>query len=218
LSKQYETTKNKIFFLIKALFFIFLSHYAFAKSELFPAITAVIPLSQIQNFQLYPSSVKKLIKNAYIISQKKLTYLYGSSDPNNGGMDCSGTIYYLLKNAHIPNVPRDANGMFIWTKQQGRLHLINSNAFSVDEFSKLKPGDLLFWSGTYNTHKNKPITHVMIYLGKNVAGKSLMFGSSDGRTYQGKKMRGVSVFDFNLPTDEDRGKFVGYSCIPSLTC
>ncbi|MBV8801865.1 MAG: DUF1175 family protein [Gammaproteobacteria bacterium] len=188
-----------------------------ACAQLLPAVTAIIPISQIKDFQSYPSNVKKLINNAYNLSQKKLTYLYGSSDPANKGMDCSGTIYYLLKSVSITEVPRDANGMFVWAKTKGRLHLTNSNNYSK-EFSELKPGDLLFWSGTYHTHELNSISHVMIYLGKNNNGKPLMFGSSDGRTYQGKKMWGVSVFDFNLPSKNSHAKFIGYSCIPHFTC
>lgn len=58
----------------------------------------------------------------------------------------------------------------------------------------------------------------MIYLGKNSKHEPLMFGSSDGRTYQNHKMWGVSVFDFKLPENGDTAKFIGYSCIPNLTC
>ena len=45
-----------------------------------------------------------------------------------------------------------------------------------------------------------------------------MFGASDGRTYQGEKMWGVSVFDFKLPDGKNGSRFVGYGCIPGLTC
>lgn len=55
------------------------------------------------------------------------------------------------------------------------------------EFSHLQPGDLLFWNGTYNIKRSIDVTHVMIYLGKNNKGELLMIGSSDGRSYQGKK-------------------------------
>ena len=164
-----------------------------------------------------PSSVKSkpfLLE----LSQEKLTYLYGSADPKNKGMDCSGTIYYLLKSANVTNVPRSAEEMFLWAEKKGNLQQVSEKNVDSPSFSHLKPGDLLFWSGTYAIHRNPPITHVMIYLGKNSADQPLMFGSSDGRTYQGKKMWGVSVFDFKLPDGKSRAKFEGYSCIPHLTC
>ena len=63
----------------------------------------------------------------------------------------------------------------------------------------------------------------MIYLGKEKsAGKPIMVGSSDGRTYRGEKQFGVSIFDFKTsPAKEtnDSGKqprFVGYGKIPGL--
>ena len=86
------------------------------------------------------------------------------------------------------------------------------------EFKRLQPGDLLFWEGTYAVKHVPPITHVMLYLGKNHQGQALMVGASDGRTYQGKPMCGVSVFDFKLPRPGSRSRFVAYSCIPGLTC
>lgn len=208
----------RILILILGIFFNCIIHTTFAQEKYLPAITAEIPLSQIDQYQIYPVSVKNLIHNAYLLSQKKLTYLYGSADPANRGMDCSGTIYYLLTNDKVADVPRDSSGMFTWVEQKGNLYRVTSNDFSSKEFDALKPGDLLFWSGTYNIQRENAITHVMIYLGKNKQGQRLMFGASDGRTYQGKKMWGVSVFDFVLPKANEKAKFIGYSCIPQLTC
>lgn len=190
----------------------------YAEHNVQPAITSVVPISQLDHYQNYPIIVKNLINEAHLLTQKKLTYIYNSADPKNGGMDCSGTIYYLLKNAHIDDVPRQSSDMYTWAEQKGKLYQVTSNNLSSTEFSKLRPGDLLFWSGTYAIHRDPPITHVMIYLGKNKNNKPLMFGSSNGRTYLGKKMWGVSVFDFRLPNKNSPSKFVGYSCIPHLTC
>lgn len=205
--------KNFLYKIIVTTCF-FSTQLAFA--NLLPAVTKPIPLNDIASYQQYEPQVKKLIQEAYILSKQQLTYLYGSSDPKNNGMDCSGTVYYLLKKAEVVNPPRSSNEMFKWVEKSGSLYRVKSNNFSSSEFSKLKPGDLLFWSGTYATSQS--ITHVMIYLGKNKEGKPLMFGASDGRAYQGKKMWGVSVFDFNLPDNGTKAKFVGYSCIPDLTC
>ena len=64
----------------------------------------------------------------------------------------------------------------------------------------LRPGDLLFWTGTYSADRDPPVTHTMIYLGKRKRdGKQVMFGASDGRTYDGRKIWGVSVYDFSIP-------------------
>jgi hypothetical protein len=57
----------------------------------------------------------------------------------------------------------------------------------------------------------------MIYLGTHrESGKPVMVGASDGRSYNGKKRRGVSVFDFRLPRPDSKAKFVGYASIPGL--
>ena len=90
------------------------------------------------------------------------------------------------------------------------------------EFADLQPGDLMFWSGTYKTERTVPITHVMLYLGREKeSGKRVMFGSSDGRSYHGVQRWGVSVFDFTMPKSdpanpEKHAKFVGYAHIPAL--
>ncbi len=185
-----------------------------ANDQLQPAVTQPIPVADIVGFADYPPFVKKLIRNATSLSQKNLTYLYGSADPKNKGMDCSGTIYYLLTSNDVKNVPRSADEMYQWVKNIGTLNQVHTNDFNSTEFANLKPGDLLFWSGTYDKGNSNTITHVMLYLGENTKHARLMFGASDGRTYQNKKMWGVSVFDFKLPAKEDTAKFVGYSRIP----
>ena len=94
---------------------------------------------------------------------------------------------------------------------------MHSRYFSSPEFRYLRPGDLLFWTGTYRTYRKPPITHVMLYLGKNKENRPLMFGSTTG-SYRGKEVRGVGVFDFILPRPGDMARFVGYGCIPNYTC
>jgi hypothetical protein len=63
----------------------------------------------------------------------------------------------------------------------------------------------------------------MIYLGKEKdSGKPIMVGASDGRTYQGEKQFGVSVFDFKTAPAREASasgknpRFVGYARIPGL--
>lgn len=204
--------------LFKILLFLFCTNAYSADSALMPAVTETIAFSELIGHEKYPLQVKELIQKALALSNQNLTYLYGSSDPKNKGMDCSGTIYYLLSQEKIAGVPRQANQLYQWAWQQGHLYPVNSHQIDSFEFEKLKPGDLLFWSGTYSVVRDPDISHVMLYLGKNQQHKMLMWGASDGRTYQGKKMWGVSVFDFILPKADAKSRFVGYSCIPSLTC
>lgn len=208
----------RIFSLVGLFIFLSILDVTASENKSIPAITKTIPIMDLTEYPHYPFHVKQLISQAFLLSQKNLTYLYGSSDPKNGGMDCSGTIYYLLKNMTHLNVPREANGMFDWVKKEGKIYYNIHNDFRSDDFNALKPGDLLFWSGTYETQSTRSITHVMMYLGKNKNHEPLMFGASDGRTYKGMKMWGVSVFDFKLPNEKSKAHFVAYGCIPTLTC
>ncbi len=177
-----------------------------------------LSLEQLVNYEKYSPVVKELIAKTYHLEQQNLTYLYGSDNPKKGGMDCSGVISYLLK-SFLPDLKlRQANEIYQWAWQKGKFYAVNSHDFNSFEFEKLQPGDLLFWSGTYEISRDPPITHVMLYLGKNKKGKPLMFGASNGRSYNGNKIYGVSVFDFQLPAPNSSGRFLGYSCIPFLTC
>jgi hypothetical protein len=182
------------------------------------ATTHPIPVSEIVNYSTFQPAVKKLISDATTLSKMNLTYQYGSANPKNKGMDCSGTIYYLLHQSNIKDIPRQSDEQYLWAKKKGKFTSVTSHDMSSRQFSNLKPGDLLFWSGTYNTHRATGISHVMLYLGKNKKGQAIMLGSSDGRQYQHKKMWGVSVFDFYMPSANSKSKFIGYGCIPSLTC
>lgn len=195
-----------------------LQNSARAAENTIHGLPATIAIDQLKNYADYPPNVKTLINAALKLTVLELTYTYGSADPKNGGMDCSGTIYFLLNSLRIPNVPRQADQIYQWAWQKGHFYAVNGFSFNSFEFSQLKPGDLLFWSGTYDVKRDPPITHVMIYLGKNQAGKPLMFGSSNGRTYENISRWGVSVFDFNLPSADSKSRFLGYSCIPDYTC
>lgn len=177
-----------------------------------------ISTHELQQFSSYPPAVKRIIKDALELASGNLKYLYGSADPKAGGMDCSGTLYYLLTHLGVKDVPRSSHLQYKWVQKQGHFYAVNDRTWNPLEFSHLKAGDMLFWSGTYVVEHASDVTHVMIYLGKNKQGQPLMVGASDGRTYKGRKIYGVSVFDFQLPNAGGKSRFLGYSCIPQLTC
>jgi cell wall-associated NlpC family hydrolase len=186
------------------------------------APAATIEAGQIADFSVQPEPVQQLLKAALALTKLNLTYAYGSDDPSRGGMDCSGTIYYLLRSQGLKDVPRDSSEQYIWARQHGQFFAVVSTEADGFEFKDLQPGDLMFWSGTYKTERTVPITHVMMYLGREKAsGKRIMFGSSDGRSYHGIQRWGVSVFDFTMPKanpaiPEKHVSFVGYARIPTL--
>src|SRR5207244_8408970 len=107
----------------------------------------------------------------------------------------------------------------------GNFQAVLAHSDNTFELDALKPGDLLFWSGPYSVDRDPPITHTMIYLGREKAtNHRIMVGASDGRTYKGQSRFGVSVFDFKVTrsvlkkSDEGPGPvFVGYGRIPNLS-
>jgi peptidoglycan DL-endopeptidase CwlO len=179
----------------------------------------------IVGFENYPSKVQQLLTSALELTTRNLDYKYGSADPANGGMDCSGFVYFVLKQNGVESVPRDSSEQYIWLRRAGRFEPVVSQKEDSFEFDNLKPGDLLFWTGTYAIQRDPPITHAMIYLGREKkTGARVMVGASDGRTYQSQQRFGVSVFDFKMPRAEKgevedgkvRPRFVGYAHIPGL--
>jgi cell wall-associated NlpC family hydrolase len=185
---------------------------------------ATIKPESIREFSEQPSEVQGLIRNSLALTEQNLSYKYGSADPTTGGMDCSGFIYYVLSNAGYKDVPRDSAGQYEWVRKNSDFHSVLSRSGDSFELNNLRPGDLLFWSGTYKVDREIPITHVMIYLGKEKStDKPVMVGATDGRSYNGIRRFGVSVFDFKMPSGQpnkdDPGltaKFEGYASIPGL--
>jgi len=179
----------------------------------------------ISGFEKYPPKVQQLLSSALQLTTRNLDYKYGSADPDNGGMDCSGFVYFVLKQNGVEGVPRDSSEQYIWVRRAGKFEPVVSQKDDSFEFDNLKPGDLLFWTGTYGIQRDPPITHAMIYLGREKqTGARVMVGASDGRTYQSQQRFGVSVFDFKMPR-VDKGeiedgkvhpRFVGYAHIPGL--
>jgi len=179
---------------------------------------------QIEGYQNDPAKVRQILDAGLALTKENLGYTYGSADPKNGGMDCSGFVYYVLQQNGFPDVPRDSSQQYVWVRKAGDFKAVVGRKEDSFELDDLKPGDLLFWRGTYNIDRDPPITHTMIYLGREKrTNKRVMVGSSDGRTYDGKQRWGVSVFDFKMPPPPKSGDakispvFVGYGRIPGVS-
>jgi len=188
------------------------------------APNATISPREISGYDSYPPKVRQIIEHGLDLTKQNLNYTYGSADPTNGGMDCSGFVYYVLRQNEFNDVPRDSSQQYVWVRKAGNFHAVLSRHDDSFELDALKPGDLLFWTGTYNIDRDPPVTHAMIYLGREKrTNKRIMVGASDGRTYDGKQRFGVSIFDFKLskPPGSNDAKispvFVGYGPIPGLS-
>ena len=77
-------------------------------------------------------------------------YVYGGMSPS--GFDCSGFVSYVLTNSGLVNTGRlGAQGLY--------------NICTLVSKADAKPGDLIFFKGTYDT---PGVSHVGIYVGDNV--------------------------------------------------
>src|SRR5438477_1268000 len=187
------------------------------------APNATLAPEAIKGFEENPPPVRTLLSSALELTTRNLDYKYGSADPSAGGMDCSGFVYYVLKQNGVGDVPRDSSQQYVWLRRIGKFEPVLSRKDDSFEVENLKPGDLLFWTGTYSIERDPPITHAMIYLGREKkTGARVMVGASDGRIYQGQSRNGVSVFDFKVErrNNGDSGKprptFIGYGHVPGL--
>lgn len=185
------------------------------------AAVSTMSEADLVDFERQPAAVKQLIRDALALTRRNLTYIFGSSNPARGGMDCSGTIYYLLGQGGVRfnELPRQSDEMCAWVQAKSRFYRTRTaTSLSHPEFANLQPGDLVFWSGTYSAKRRiLPVTHVMIYLGRSrTTGKPVVFGASDGRRYEGQKRTGVSLFDFVMPKAGAKAAIYGYGRIPGL--
>ena len=63
------------------------------RAKLGTATNVAIAPEELVEFHAQSAAVKKLIESSLDLARQNLTYSYGSSDPANGGLDCSGFIY-----------------------------------------------------------------------------------------------------------------------------
>jgi cell wall-associated NlpC family hydrolase len=156
-------------------------------------------------------SVQELRRRAEFLAGKGLTYKFGGDHPSEGGMDCSGTMQFLLKSMGYPDIPRTSYNQYNWLKEKGTLKNVGFFHSSDRAISKFRPGDLIFWGGTYNSgHK---VSHVMIYMGKNRSGKHYIFGAR-GKKVKGLNGSGVDIFEYNPRSTG--GRLIGYGRLPGL--
>jgi len=155
-------------------------------------------------------------KVCHEMSQHRLPYVFGGESFVEGGMDCSGSVHHVLSRVGYRYVPRQCNHQYYWLVKTGQFN----KASKLDEktLRKMRPGDLMFWKGTYNTGKRWPdVSHVMVYMGRDPStGKHWMFGGR-GTSKRGINGGGVDFFSFTPRESEGRkASFIGYGSVPGV--
>jgi peptidoglycan DL-endopeptidase CwlO len=182
----------------------------------------VIATADLADFDSLPDDRRKLIGGAIATARDSpwMPYTARGAAPSDGGFDCSGAMYFVMRKAGL-DPPRTAAGQLQWLKQNDRLHEVPPGALDLNHqgFKDLHPGDLLFWGrrASVDAGAMEEITHVAMFLGyEKKDNLAVMINSTDGRSYRGTKANGYGVYDFRLPSAEARISFIGYGSPPGI--
>ena len=93
-----------------------------------------------------------------------LTYVYGSEDLRNGGLDCSGFVQIVFREAYGVELPGEADKQLAYLREHGQVWDSTSNWTKT----MLQPGDLIFYAGPYQLPRTSLISHVMMYCGHDI--------------------------------------------------
>jgi len=155
-------------------------------------------------------TLAQLREEAHRLAGMGLTYKFGASNPDTGGLDCSGAMQHLLSKLGVEGVPRTSYDQYYWLRRLKLLDDVHGRNAEQKLFKKLSPGDLIFWGGTWKSGHS--VSHVMLYLGYDPnAKKHYVFGAR-GRNSTGKLGHGVDIFEL----DPNRGRLIAHGKIPGL--
>lgn len=145
--------------------------------------------------------------------------LPGDAQPRT--MDCSNTSRYLIEKTKGIELPRTASDQYIYVRQRGRLKRAGGLFGGTPDTSwwtkHLQPGDLLFWEHTYKPKRRPPVTHVMVYLGRDGNGAPLMAGAQNSRGVNIYKLQPRVSYGGHggfLGLFKKKGKLVAYGRLP----
>ena len=159
----------------------------------------------------------RLVAECQYLSRQGLSYQFGSADPARGGLDCSGSVQYVMGRLGLRGMPRTASDQFLHLRDQGTLTIVPPGSTAAWILGRARPGDLLFWRGTYDTGRWPDVSHVMIYLGVDRRdGRPMMFGAST-RTGKGIHGYGVDIYEFRPVKIGGKGQLIGIGSVPGLS-
>jgi hypothetical protein len=198
----------------------------------FPIIVSFLFISgEIQSQELTKPQKKDFIRFARNIGSQTIGYAESWVPPGEKKawiMDCSNTVRYIYQENFAFQLPRTAYDQYNFSKKRNSFReapirvdgKIDSDALRKD----LHTGDILFWENTYTVPHNPPISHVMVYLGKNKSNRMKMFGAGTFGKGEQTLSGGLDVYIFDPNQNigcakNDRGectqqsRFLGYARI-----
>ena len=181
---------------------------------------ALITTAELAGFDELPADRRNLIETAIAVATDSpwLPYTDEGGDPAQGGFDCSGAMYYVMRKCGL-EPPRSSGAQLKWLAEHKRLNEVPADAAGLDHPSlkQLRPGDLLFWGHPAAEGKAARTSHVAMYLGNEKKdGLAVMINSTDGRSYRGVQANGYGVYDFRLPKAGAKAIFLGYGTPPGI--
>lgn len=150
-------------------------------------------------------------ERAETISTFRLPYVFGGDHPKEGGLDCSGAMKFLLSDIGFPDLPRTSFDQYAWLRKARTLRHTKSIPEEMGGRKGIKPGDLIFWGGTYDSGHR--VSHVMLYLGQGKDGTHYMFGAR-GKNKTGLNGSGVDIF--KLESGYQKG-LIGFGSLPGVS-
>lgn len=155
--------------------------------------------------------VTVLRARAEYVARLNLKYQFGDEHPSEGGMDCSGTMEYILSDIGFSDIPRTSYDQYEWLKKNRTMIHSKSIPDHMGGRRGIKPGDLIFWGGTYDSgHK---VSHVMLYLGQGGDGTHYMFGAR-GKKVKGMFGSGVDIFKLEAGYQKN---LIGFGSLPGVS-
>ncbi len=97
------------------------------------------------------------------IAHEHLLYIYGSEDLSHGGLDCSGFVQVVYREATGIELPNEADKQLAYLRDHGQVWDATSSWTS----DLLQPGDLIFFAGPKPLPRLSQVSHVMMYCGHN---------------------------------------------------
>jgi len=144
-------------------------------------VYSIITLGAMMLMAVLPSRGEDVLAVTNQLIHQHLSYIYGSEDLHNGGLDCSGFVQVVFRESCGVELPNEADKQLDYLRTHGQVW----DSTSKWTEATLQPGDLIFYAGPYELSRTSRISHVMMYCGHGVMAGSQGAGRRLDGTYAG---------------------------------